>query len=168
MNLRANSRVKGTTSPLARHTPGNGSDSPNSSSVSREIAEEYATPLSQSQSFPKSSAHHSPRWTDIDDSIPSAIDHLRVIIEEVDKWHTDRLLAISADVLEARDVSSGCSEWLRIAFPAPSSPRPRRPRRDLQDEPSMLRRQHRRREFVGVEQLVKEDMSRAAREILDG
>lgn len=61
------------------------------------------------QSLPrqKSSASDAPGWNDLYNMtcIPSVINRLRLIVEDVDEWHVELLLAMSVDMLQEEDAA---------------------------------------------------------------
>lgn len=53
------------------------------------------------------------------DILLSGVDHLRLVIEGVHNWDVEALQALSTDMLERRDGSTACIEWLKSIFSPP-------------------------------------------------
>ena len=70
-------------------------------------------------------------------------------------------------MLAGNNVTTLCTDWLKSVFPPPPSPRPRRQfqRGDAERVP---RSRQCRREYASVQEMIKKNLTRAAREIFDG
>ena len=100
------------------------------------------------------------------DSIPSAVGRLIPILEGVQGWESLFHVNVARDMLAGNDVTTLCTNWLRSVFPTPPPPRPRRQfqRADAERVP---RGRQRCREYARVHEMIKKNLTRAAREILD-
>jgi len=115
---------------------------------------------------PASSPHtpSSPGWGDAYGSFAGAIRALIPVVEAIQGWSSHALVRIGSDVLDGRRSADAIGPWLSGVFP-PDAPRLRPPRRTIVNPGRKARR---RAEYARVQRLFRSQMSRIAREILDG
>jgi len=97
-------------------------------------------------------------------SFASAIRALIPVVEAIQGWNSHVLVRIGSDVLDGRRSVDAVGPWLSGVFP-PGALRSRPPRRTIANPGRKARR---RAEYARVQSLFRSQMSRVAKEILDG
>lgn len=106
----------------------------------------------------------SPGWGEMYGSFAGAIGALIPVVEAIQGWNSPVLVLIGSDVLDGTRSAEAVGPWLSSVFP-PTAPRVRPPRRTVVNPAKKARR---RAEYARVQRLFRSQMSRVAKEILDG
>lgn len=107
----------------------------------------------------------SPGWGEAYGSFAGAIRALVPVVEAIQGWNTHILAQIGCRVLDGQRSAEAIGPWISGVFP-PTIPRLRPPGRHDAANPSKKAR--RRAEYKRVQRLFRSNMSRVAKEILDG
>lgn len=107
----------------------------------------------------------SPGWGDAYGSFAGAIRALIPVVEAIQGWASHTLAQIGSGVLDGQRSVEDLGPWISGVFPS-TSPRVRPPVRCRVVNPG--RKARRRAEYGRVQRLFRSNMSRVAKEILDG